>query len=340
VFNRMISSIFNSKTLWPWFLIFSGFLILEIVLRFAFFGSSGVLQWNQYSPRSIVYLDYTEKVSDPVLKWKLKPNISGYIKGVEFKTNSEGFRDDEFTKENQIVVLGRSITLGEGVSFDDIWPQQLEKKLIDGNHGLNDVQNMAVSAYSLVQVERSFDLYGRKRNPKLVIMPIFIEEWDLPIVPENYTQDFSIGERFGLRHQLTRFFSFFAISQWQRQLFSPWLNASWSTLGNEKLKDYPSLQTELARIVFSLKQSSDRVVLVNLPAKEKISSATRAKTLGILTDWLDRQSFIDWIDASDVVSGHVPYPTIFYGDPHPNKDIHKKIAEKIYLELNSKNRLN
>lgn|GEM_PF-6027865 len=337
--HRMISSIFSFSWGKPWILVFASFALLELSLRFSFFGVPAFFRWAQYSPRSITYMDYIEKTQDSVLKWKLKSNINGFIKGAGFKTNSLGFRDDEFTQTQQIVTLGRSITLGEGVEFESIWPQRVEKNLIFNNHRLSNVQNLAVSAYSLLQVERNFDLYGRKLEPSIVILPLFIEEWNAPIISENHTADFSIWNAFDLRPQLTHFFSFFAINQWQKQNLGPFVKSDWSFIGTQKWKDYPSLQSELPRIVFSIKKSADRIVLLNLPSNERVSVSERSKNLAILTNWAKRYDYIDLIDASDIVADRQRYPTIFYGDLHPNHETHKKIADRVYAELNSKKRL-
>lgn len=76
----------------------------------------------------------TVHLLDPKLGWILPANDRSFTIDALVETNSHGLRDDEMpmTKppgETRILALGDSFTFALGVQFDDLYVQQLERKL-------------------------------------------------------------------------------------------------------------------------------------------------------------------------------------------------------------------
>lgn len=73
-------------------------------------------------------------VRDPVLGFQLRPGTEGELGGAAFRVNSRGFRGAEWKAERppgglRILAVGDSATFGFGVSADETWPKQLERRL-------------------------------------------------------------------------------------------------------------------------------------------------------------------------------------------------------------------
>jgi len=118
----------------------------------------------------------------------LIPNLTSTYEGQEFegifvklpptiiKTNSYGFRDDEFSKEKanntfRIIALGDSFTMGLGVNVSDTWPDQLEKKLNRLNKSIKfEVFNMGIGGYDMGRKVKLFKERGLMFDPDMVIL--------------------------------------------------------------------------------------------------------------------------------------------------------------------------
>ena len=83
----------------------------------------------------------------------------------DYKWNSDGLRTIEFSSRAPIVALGCSITLGQGLPYDLVWPQ-----LLTGLYG-SPVASIAYSGASANKVVSSFFgmIHQYKYKPKIVI---------------------------------------------------------------------------------------------------------------------------------------------------------------------------
>jgi len=111
---------------------------------------------------------------DGELGWKLIPNYrSQFVHrdfNVEVKTNSDGFRDDEYVHnkpENikRVVSLGDSFTWGWGVENDEVY-MQVAESLLDGVEFINMGQN----GYGTGQELLLFAGSGKSYSPDLVTL--------------------------------------------------------------------------------------------------------------------------------------------------------------------------
>ena len=137
---------------------------------------------------------------DPQLYYKHIPNIVRNW-GPEFnnkliKINSLGFHDDEISidklpGEFRIFVLGNSITMGHGVTKDETFSNQLEKRLNKVNYIKKfkrfQVINMGVQGYSTYQELEMLKRYW-KLKPDLILISFCLND---------VTEPFDVLRKFG-----------------------------------------------------------------------------------------------------------------------------------------------
>jgi len=114
--------------------------------------------------------------TDDVITVRMNPNVSITLGGVSVATNSDGYRDKEFSGtplqgEMLIGVLGDSVTFGQVVSQDKTYPALLEKDL----NALNPkrrfrVWNLGVCGYNTEQAYYVMESFLLPRKPDLVIL--------------------------------------------------------------------------------------------------------------------------------------------------------------------------
>ena len=109
------------------------FVLLEASARLAIFGPTGL------DPRRVGILrdlDPAELVrydTEPGLVYEYKPNLDVFFKGVHFRTNSRGMRDQEYALSKppgtfRVAVIGSSFTLPVGVEIEDAFHSLLEER--------------------------------------------------------------------------------------------------------------------------------------------------------------------------------------------------------------------
>ncbi len=106
----------------------------------------------------------------------MEPNLQIVREGVEIKTNSNGFRDTDFSGEPKpgeflIAVLGDSFVFGQGVPQTETMPVILQKIL---NKSSKDprfrVWNLGVSGYNTEQEAYLLKSFALPRKPNWVVV--------------------------------------------------------------------------------------------------------------------------------------------------------------------------
>jgi lysophospholipase L1-like esterase len=115
-----------------------------------------------------------DRVPDPELKFRNRPDFSSTYEGVEMKFNELGLRDDPVGPkppgEYRILLLGDSQTLGWGVARDSTWAVRLQKILVQRTGRPIRVINAGVAGYDTRQEYRYLMRDGLKLEPDLVML--------------------------------------------------------------------------------------------------------------------------------------------------------------------------
>jgi len=190
-----------------------GLIILAILLL-----EGGLRITEHFFPGAIITYPYILTPStNPSLVYSTKPNLQNYVfMGSKINTNSEGFRDNEFSdKPNEdlmIISLGDSLAFGLGADNEDTYAAQIEKfsKEHESNNSIN-VINLAVPGYSLKQSKILFDQYVERYNPGLVIVTFSLEETDFEtkdlskknnIFDNSYIYNLLFGAKFSEKREI------------------------------------------------------------------------------------------------------------------------------------------
>jgi len=127
---------------------------------------------------------------DPVIRYEYRRGYRkdqpGYGSGhYGFETNSEGFRDREWTVAKppgtrRVIVLGDSITAGSKVSdVDDVYPRVLERLLDASDPNFDwEVMNMGVGGYHTLQEVETLRVRGLRYSPDYVLVGFAINDFN------------------------------------------------------------------------------------------------------------------------------------------------------------------
>lgn len=145
---------------------------------------------------------------DPVLFWRLKPELRGYrVAGrireheIDFTvTTHDGLRAAPVPRGRhgfRVLALGDSCTFGVGVDDDETWPAQLERLLRD--RGVDaEVINAGVPGYTAFQGKRFLETRGIGLEPDLVIATFGFNDTDTGMpYPDGETARMLAMSRFG-----------------------------------------------------------------------------------------------------------------------------------------------
>jgi lysophospholipase L1-like esterase len=118
------------------------------------------------------------------------PNIRVEREGVTIYTNSDGFRDTEFSGEPEpgqflIAVLGDSFTFGQGVHQSETFPAVLQK-FLNQSHEVPKfrVWNLGVSGYNTEQESHLLKSFVLPRKPNWVVVGLNVNDYE-PIVVDR-----------------------------------------------------------------------------------------------------------------------------------------------------------
>jgi len=121
---------------------------------------------------------------DPEIIYTLRPNVEAHLKGTSvrmfhLKTNSVGIRERDipFHKPDhvlRILLLGDSMSMGEGVEPEETYLKQLELLLEAAHIKHVETINAAIRGYGNDQELILFRRIGRRYQPDLVILAFFV----------------------------------------------------------------------------------------------------------------------------------------------------------------------
>jgi len=150
-------------------------LLMEQTIRFYLFGVDSLSYGKMKSVGSMGYTGYLQKSELPGVVYEFRPGIDSYFKLTDFRTNSQGLRDKEYSVEKpentfRVAVIGGSFTVPAGVEIDEAFHSILEDKLNKENRDLNyEFINFGVSGYRINNKVATLKYKALKYSPDLIL---------------------------------------------------------------------------------------------------------------------------------------------------------------------------
>jgi len=112
----------------------------------------------------------------PTLRWSelTQPDKFGLYAGGRYRTNSAGFRGREVALEkpsgnHRVVIIGDSITMGQGVDDDEAYPARIERLWNTETSGEHEVLNLGLAGNNARASINRLERLGLRYNPDLII---------------------------------------------------------------------------------------------------------------------------------------------------------------------------
>lgn len=197
------------------------FISLEATVRFHYFGLDGFsFQKMGDSFQDMTRADIVQRSEDPEIFYEFKPNLETRFRNKRFATNTQGFRDKEYSLSKppftfRVAVVGASYVMGWGVELEETFHTVLEDQLTRERKGMTyEFINMGVGGYSpwrsLTVVKKKALKYG----PDLILFattPYMYKSDPKPPLPTTrltrhpfFTSYFKNFLRFRIRMLLNR----------------------------------------------------------------------------------------------------------------------------------------
>jgi lysophospholipase L1-like esterase len=132
--------------------------------------------------------DVKQVAADPLIGHEHAPNRQARLMGVDFRTNSDGWRDREIPVARvpgklRIAMLGDSLTVGWGVPFDDTFPKRIER--LYAAEGVEaEAINFGVGNYNSIQEVEAFLVGGQRYKPDVIVLNYFVNDAE-PLTPTH-----------------------------------------------------------------------------------------------------------------------------------------------------------
>ncbi len=298
-------------------------LLLEQTIRFYMFGNDSFSYHKMNSIGSLGTSGFVKASSDPSIVYDLKPNLDSYLKLADFKTNSQGLRDREYSVEKppdtfRVAVIGGSYTLPAGVGIDDAYHTVLEKRLNNESPHLNyEFINFGVGGYTTKNKLATLRHKALDYKPDLILFVLdgsqLADEDDKEFVPKERENNF---------------FKSFAFELFMKSNVIKYLFKNPSSYLEEQYDNLDKLDAEL----HELSEISENygvpicVVVVDhdyshYELSEKIKSLVEK----------NRLFYSNTVPAFK--NTYFKDFSIYEIDAHPNATAHRIFAEVIYIDL-------
>jgi hypothetical protein len=308
----------------------------EAAFRLRYFGADSVLRFWHYSGHVVEWTHLFENSPDPLIAYKLKANADVWYRGAILKTNSSGFRGErDFHSapgRGPVVVLGRSVEMGTGVRMGEAWPEVLEKRIGE------PVFNYGVSGYTWVQMKRVYDTVARETKPRLVLLPVYLLEWDLKIPATPSKVDLSWKQWLNPRFIVESFFLPGYLRHLSDEIGSRLVARDWDALATQKIMterktELESLDVLLGQLIAQIQSDGAKVVIIAMPRPRKELERHREEIRAGLKVWCEQHD-VGLIHTDLELDRSFGFDdTIFPGDPHPKAWVHEKIADSVVRGL-------
>jgi len=146
------------------------FILSEQAYRVYLYGSAAFSYTRMNSIHPMGTAGLVRASEDPEIIYELKPGLDKWFKGVEFRTNSIGLRDREYSREKprnmfRVAVVGDSFTMPAGVRIENAF-----HSLIEAENAGQEWINFGVGGYTLRQYRAVVTHRLAAWNPDLILI--------------------------------------------------------------------------------------------------------------------------------------------------------------------------
>lgn len=249
--------------------------------------------------------------------------------------NSLGFRDREHPFEKpkntyRILILGDSVTYGQMVNYQEIYPVVLEKKLNTEDKNV-EIIKMALMGWNTMEEFNALVNYGLRFDPDIVVVGFYLNDpqvkhnprWEETADPERRLLPLT-----GPDQWLNEKSYFYSFVRWRYNRFLEKIGfkddyKTWQKgLYNQNLRGWRDFEFTLNQIAVYSKQAGAKIILVDLNIEsgwDRESSQVKNLAGKLSIPVLEmRQYFTDQDFANLVVSP---------SDWHPNAKVHQIYAQ-------------
>ncbi len=262
-----------------------------------------------------------------------RPNMKGNYYGVEIKTNSNGWRDREYSPTSdkyRIMVLGASIVMGWGVEEEKGFTKLLEKRLNDesfvGKPGKTGVEvvNTGVGNYNTEMQINAFFRKGAKFNPDQMLLFSYVSDSQLTHKPANPL----------LYPLMTSYMYALASDKWIN--FRSNHDPNWNFLKFYSAVNEPTnpgrimMETAIGKLASYAKEKGIGMQIVVLPEMHQFKDYPFTAVTQAMQSIGDKHG-VQVVDLLPYFLNEDPQSLwVTIQDPHPNAKGHALIAEGIH----------
>lgn len=301
-------------------LIFS--LILEQTIRFYLFGTDSLSYHKMKSVGSMGYTGYLQKSEFPEIVYEFKPDINSYFKLSDFKTNSQGLRDIEYSVEKpsntfRVAVIGGSFTVPAGVELDEAFHSILENRLNQEYPDLNyEFINFGVSGYRINNKMAALKHKALEYSPDLILFVL-----DGSQFTEDDEKEFIVKPK---KNQFFQSFAFKLISK--NRLFKN--EDKHQKFLDQHIAGLNHLDQTLGELSRISKNNNVPICIVVLD-----HDYTHADLSSEIQKLVEKNNLYYSNTIPSFRNSHIQELTIYKIDIHPNGDANQIFADAIYGDL-------
>ena len=283
-------------------------------------------------------------------KYKGRPHMETTASSEEYtyniKLNNGGWRDNDFIlkkEKKRVLMLGDSMTFGQGVNQDKIFPSLIENTLPE-----YEIMNLGFPGYGLGMEVRALEEFGKRYNPDKIIIVFYtgndIEENDDAVeiinnqlLWKNFTKNWKLETKIILSRYSNIYNMIAKVYRGTTTITQP---AYTKLLKDKEVMDKALKRTE--RIIQYLKETNkEDIIVIIMPTKEEISTKAFEQTFKETDVRKEELDTISGVIERILKKENIPYINLkkkgmnnneelyFNNDIHLTEEGHKKIAEII-----------
>jgi len=287
-----------------------------------------------------LFSDIVMQDDNPDISWKLKPNVQAIYKAQPFSTNSLGLRNPEISIEKpavtiRVAVLGRSITMGEGVADHEVFTQILQNRLNEWQPDSFEIINCAVSGYSVQQVLAFYETYVSVLNPDIIILSTSKKDLTrskMKAIPSLSEVQPSITD---LNYYLSYTYIYESCKFIIKKISAPFISTEWDEqLAGINVSEADTLTNDILLSSFFESRNREQIeCYIFMPKRGEIESDD---VIHGLRNWTEQHPGVTYLDINAYLQNRMPKKRhIYFGDTHPDPQVHALYGEALFEQFKS-----